>query len=35
VAGRPIYLGLAMGSDGVVRMKPQNIIANLPLKPTS
>lgn len=35
VAGRPIYLGLAMGSDGVVRMKPQNIIANLPLKPAS
>lgn len=35
VAGRPIYLGLAMGSDGVVRMKPQNIIANLPLKPSS
>ncbi|MEQ8818470.1 MAG: DUF6352 family protein [Thalassobaculum sp.] len=35
VAGRPIYLGLAMGDDGVVRMKPQNIISNLPLKPTS
>lgn len=31
VKGRPIYLGLAMGSDGVVRMKPQNLIANLPL----
>ncbi len=35
VAGRPVYLGLAMGTDGVVRMKPQNIIANLPLKTTS
>ncbi len=35
VAGRPIYLGLAMGGDGVIRMKPQNIIANLPLKPVS
>ena len=35
VAGRPIYLGLAMGADGTVRMKPQNIIANLPLKPSS
>ena len=35
VAGRPIYLGLAMGADGTVRMKPQNIIANLPVKPSS
>lgn len=35
VAGRPVYLGLAMGSDGVIRMKPQNIIANMPLKPMS
>lgn len=31
VKGRPIYLGLAMGEDRVVRMKPQNLIANLPL----
>lgn len=32
VAGRPIHLGLAMDADGVIRMKPQNIISNLPLK---
>jgi hypothetical protein len=31
VKGRPVYLGLAMGEDRVVRMKPQNLIANLPL----
>lgn len=35
VAGRPVYLGLAMAPDGVVRMKPQNLIANLPLKAAS
>ncbi|NQW08252.1 MAG: hypothetical protein HQ481_00015 [Alphaproteobacteria bacterium] len=35
VTGRPIYLGLAMAPDGVVRMKPQNLIANLPLKAAS
>lgn len=31
VAGRPIYLGLAMGADNVLRLKPQNLITNLPL----
>lgn len=31
VAGRPVYLGLAMDGEGVVRMKPQNLIVNLPL----
>lgn len=31
VAGRPVYLGLAMDDDGVIRMKPQNLIVNLPL----
>ena len=31
VAGRPVYLGLAMDDDGVVRLKPQNLIVNLPL----
>lgn len=32
VAGRPIHLGLAMDADGVIRMKPQNIVSNLPFK---
>lgn len=31
VAGKPIYLGLAMNADGVVRLKPQNLLLNLPL----
>jgi hypothetical protein len=32
VAGHPIYLLLAMGSDKTVRVKPQNLIAGLPLR---
>jgi hypothetical protein len=31
VAGRPVYLALAMDDSGVVRMKPQNLLVNLPL----
>ncbi len=31
IAGRPVYLALSMGEDGVVRMKPQNLLTNLPL----
>ncbi len=31
VAGRPVYLALAMTSDHIVRMKPQNLLVNLPL----
>ena len=30
VAGRPVYLGLAMTTDRRLRMKPQNLITNLP-----
>jgi hypothetical protein len=33
VAGRPVYLGLAMTADGVVKLKPQNLLLNLPLAP--
>ncbi len=29
--GRPIYLGLAMTKDGRLKVKPQNLITNLPL----
>ncbi|MCT8971089.1 DUF6352 family protein [Microbaculum marinisediminis] len=28
--GKPIYLGLAMTPDGKLRMKPQNLLTNLP-----
>jgi hypothetical protein len=31
VGDRPVYLILAMGADKVVRLKPQNLIAGLPL----
>jgi Family of unknown function (DUF6352) len=31
VAGKPIYLGLMSAPDGLVRMKPQNLLLNLPL----
>jgi hypothetical protein len=31
VRGRPIYLALAMNEHNVVRMKPQNLLVNLPL----
>lgn len=31
VAGHPVYLILAMNADKVVRVKPQNLIAGLPL----
>lgn len=31
VVGRPVYLGLAMTADRRLRLKPQNLITNLPL----
>ena len=31
VGQRPVYLILAMGADKVVRLKPQNLVAGLPL----
>ncbi len=31
IRGRPVYLGLAMGGGRKVRLKPQNLLANLPL----
>jgi len=31
LAGRPVYLALAMDEANVVRMKPQNLLTNLPL----
>jgi hypothetical protein len=32
VKGEPIYLILAQTSDKLIRMKPQNLIAGLPVK---
>ena len=31
VAGKPVYLGLAMSADNTLRLKPQNLLLNLPL----
>ena len=31
IAGRPVYLALSMDENRVVRMKPQNLLTNLPL----
>lgn len=31
IAGSPVFLGLAMAADGTLRMKPQNLLMNLPL----
>ena len=30
-AGRPVYLGLAMDAEQVLKLKPQNLLLNLPL----
>ncbi|MBC2859276.1 DUF6352 family protein [Stappia sp. 28M-7] len=31
--GKPVWMGLAMGADNIVRMKPQNLLTNLPVRP--
>jgi hypothetical protein len=31
IAGRPVYLAMAMDSDGRLKLKPQNLLLNLPL----
>lgn len=31
VQGKPVYLGLAMTADGLLKLKPQNLLINLPL----
>lgn len=35
VAGRPVYLAAAMNEAGIFRMKPQNLLLNLPLASVS
>jgi hypothetical protein len=35
VGNKPVYLILAMGADKVVRLKPQNLVAGLPLAPAA
>jgi hypothetical protein len=31
VQGKPVYLGLAMTEQGLLKLKPQNLLLNLPL----
>ena len=33
IAGRPVYLAMAMNERRVLRLKPQNLLVNLPLAP--
>jgi hypothetical protein len=35
LAGAPVFLALAMTDDGTLRMKPQNLLVNLPLARTA
>jgi hypothetical protein len=35
VGGKPVYLILAMDADKMVRLKPQNLVAGLPLAPAA
>lgn len=35
LGGRPVYLGLGCRPDRTVKMKPQNLLVNLPLTPAS
>ena len=32
VAGKPLQLDLMMKADGIVKLKPQNLLVNLPLR---
>jgi len=34
IAGRPVYLAMAMDADNRLRLKPQNLLLNLPLSQT-
>jgi len=31
IAGRPVYLAMAMDADNLMKLKPQNLLLNLPL----
>ncbi len=35
IAGRPVYLAMAMDEESTLRLKPQNLLVNLPLAPRS
>ena len=33
--GRPVYLGLGCRPDRTLKLKPQNLLLNLPLRPST
>jgi hypothetical protein len=35
IAGRPVYLAMCMTEAGSLKLKPQNLLVNLPLAPRS
>jgi hypothetical protein len=35
IAGRPVYLGMAVDTGSTLRVKPQNLLFNLPLAASS
>ena len=35
LTGKPVYLGMAMNHDKLLKLKPQNLLFNLPLAPVS
>jgi hypothetical protein len=35
LSGKPVYLGLAMNEQGLLKLKPQNLLLNLPLATTT
>lgn len=35
IRGKPIYLGMAINQDSILKLKPQNVLFNLPLNPAS
>jgi hypothetical protein len=35
VKGKPVYLGMAMNEESLIKLKPQNTLFNLPLSPVS
>ena len=32
VTGKPVYLALSMNAEKVVKLKPQNLLLNLPIR---
>jgi CTP:molybdopterin cytidylyltransferase MocA len=35
IRGKPVYLGMAINQESLLKLKPQNVLFNLPLNPVS